>query len=159
MDKVRVLFVCLGNICRSPAAEGVFEGLVKRRGLAHIEIDSAGTGGWHVGQRADLRMRQAAQGRGYDLQSRARQLGVQDFEEFDWILPMDNSNFENVMMMKPENCRARVIPFKDLVGSEQISGVPDPYYGGSQGFERVMDLLEEGCEALIQMLKVEHQGR
>lgn len=159
MDKVRVLFVCLGNICRSPAAEGVFEGLVKRRGLDHIEIDSAGTGGWHVGQRADPRMRQAAQGRGYDLQSRARQFGVQDFEEFDWILPMDNSNFENVMAMKPEACRARVIPFKDLVTSEQISGVPDPYYGGAQGFERVMDLLEEGCEALIQMLKVEHQGR
>ena len=150
----RVLFVCLGNICRSPAAEGVMKHLVSEAGLEEsIDVDSAGTLGYHSGEKADSRMRKAALARGIELTSRARQIVHSDFNEFDFIITMDESNYRNCEPMRRENSRAELIPFKNLVSSKQVTGVPDPYYGGPEGFEHVLDLLEEGCGELLKILK------
>jgi protein-tyrosine phosphatase len=158
MTTTRVLFVCLGNICRSPAAEGVFVHLLDQQGLAdRFVVDSAGTGGWHVGRRADARMRDAAARRGIDLTSRARQIDLGDLHSFDHILTMDGDNLAAVQALAREA--------GNPAGQAQIEAmthycrrhsgareVPDPYYGGSEGFEQVLDLLEDACGGLLEAL-------
>ncbi len=151
--KINILFVCLGNICRSPAAEAVFLNLINEKGVAeYFQVDSAGTGSWHVGQKADNRMRKAASSRGIYIKSLARQINVQDFKKFDLILTMDGENFSSVQNLRKEindKCKADIRPL--LSYSKQTNGldVPDPYYGGDNGFEIVLDLLEDACKALL----------
>jgi len=157
MAEKRLLFVCLGNICRSPAAEGVFLHLVAREGLEdRFVVDSAGTGGWHVGNPADRRMRAAAERRGIHLPSRARQIELADFTSFDRILTMDDDNFRNVRPLARELGErpglARIEPMTSHCRVHQVSEVPDPYYGGEQGFEDVLDLLEDACGGLLETL-------
>lgn len=145
-----VLFVCLGNICRSPTAHGVFQNMVDRAGLTQqITIDSAGTGDWHIGHPPDRRMTAAAQARNIDLTPlRARQVSVDDFHDFDLILAMDRSNLSDLLAMKPGRCRATVKLFLDYADSP-LQEVPDPYYGGPEGFETVLDLVEDGARGLL----------
>ncbi len=136
---VNVLFVCLGNICRSPAAEAVFRSLVEREGLAgKIACDSAGTGSWHVGKAPDARMRAAARRRGYDLDSlRGRQVTAGDFERFDYVLGMDGENLANLSILCPKGREARLGRLLDFAPEMGRRDVPDPYYGGADGgFER-----------------------
>ena len=150
----RVLFVCLGNICRSPAAEGVFLHLLAQRGLEDsFTVDSAGTGGWHVGKPADTRMRRAAERRGIQLLSRARQVEVADLLEFDHILTMDDDNLRTLReLSKDKPIRARIEPLMAYGRRSGSSEVPDPYYGGREGFEHVLDLLEDACGGLLSRL-------
>lgn len=151
---MRVLFVCLGNICRSPTAEGVLRHQLKEAGLDEvIEVASAGTGDWHVGNPPDSRTRRAAQLRGYDLsQQRAQQVSVADFERYDLILAMDNSNLGHLQAMRPAQAKAELDLFlRRFEGA--VDEVPDPYYGGEQGFERVLDLIESACRGLVVELK------
>jgi protein-tyrosine phosphatase len=160
MAEQRLLFVCLGNICRSPAAEGVLLHLLEQRGLQdQFVVDSAGTGGWHVGRPADRRMRAAAERRGIALPSRARQIEPVDLQRFDRILTMDDDNLQAVQALARElggrNDLARIEPITSHCQRLQVREVPDPYYGGAQGFEHVLDLLEDACGGLLQAL---HQG-
>jgi protein-tyrosine phosphatase len=150
----RVLFVCLGNICRSPAAEGIFLQLLEHRGLqAHFEVDSAGTGSWHVGRRADPRMRAAAERRGIDLPSRARQLVPGDLRHYDLILTMDGDNLAAVRHLARRTApTATITPITAYCRRPGPADVPDPYYGGAQGFEQVLDLLEDACGGLLDQL-------
>ena len=153
----KLLFVCLGNICRSPAAEGVFLHLIEEQGLSdHFVVDSAGTGSWHVGNKADPRMRAAAERRGIHLPSRARQIELDDFSRFDLVLTMDSDNLRNVQSLAKEasnNVTATIRPMLSYARSTELSDVPDPYYGGEQGFEHVLDLLEDACSGLIEEIK------
>ncbi|MCP9850582.1 low molecular weight protein-tyrosine-phosphatase [Cyanobium sp. Morenito 9A2] len=153
----RVLFVCMGNICRSPAAEGVFLQQLTQAGLnEQIEVDSAGTGGWHAGERADRRMRQAAEARGVSLLSRARQITAADLNDFDHILTMDEDNLRQVKILaEGRSHRARVEPLTTYSRRQGPSEVPDPYYGGSDGFEQVLDLLEDACAGLLESLQAD----
>ncbi|MDT4849492.1 Low molecular weight protein-tyrosine-phosphatase YfkJ [compost metagenome] len=150
---MRILFVCLGNICRSPTAEAVLRHKLRELGLEGVEVDSAGTGDWHVGKPPDSRTRQAAQLRGYDLSAlRGRQVCAGDFRRFDLILAMDNSNLEQLRRMSPDGAMAELDLFLrryDLALDE----VPDPYYGGEEGFEQVLDLLEQACDGLLRELR------
>ena len=151
--KQRILFVCLGNICRSPAAEGIMRRIVSDRGLENeFEIDSAGTYGGHAGQLPDARMRAAASGRGYGLTHRSRPLREEDFDAFDLIVVMDDANYERVCRMAPE--RRYIEKVTRMVNfcrrHPQWSHIPDPYYEGREGFELVLDLLEDGCEGLTE---------
>lgn len=151
MKKVKVLFVCLGNICRSPTAEGVFRKKVLDAGLQeHIEIDSAGTSGWHIGEPPDKRAIAAAKGRGYDLATlRGRQLVGDDFRIFDYILVMDRENLANSKAIAPSEfsgCLSLLLAFSS---QSRYSEVPDPYYGGDQGFDTVLDLIEDSCDGLL----------
>ena len=157
MTEQRLRFVCLGNICRSPAAEGVFLHLIASEGLEdRFVVDSAGTGGWHVGNPADRRMRAAAERRGIHLPSRARQVELADFTSFDRILTMDDDNFRNVRSLARELGErpglASIEPMTSHCRVHQVSEVPDPYYGGEQGFEDVLDLLEDACGGLLETL-------
>jgi protein-tyrosine phosphatase len=155
----RILFVCLGNICRSPAAEGVFLHLLAREGLEdRFVVDSAGTGGWHVGNPADRRMRAAAERRGIHLPSRARQLDRADLLGFDRILTMDDDNLRAVRSLARELAPgspdlAVIEPITSHCRRFQVSEVPDPYYGGPQGFEHVLDLLDDACAGLLETLR------
>lgn len=151
MKPLRILFVCMGNICRSPAGEGVLAKLVVEAELtAYIEIDSAGTIGMHQGNRADSRMRAAATKRGYDLTSRARQVTAHDLDDFDLILTMDEDNHRGVLNLASTDAqRDRVRLFCTFCQNHSESEVPDPYYGGPQGFEKVLDLLEDGCRGVL----------
>lgn len=154
---VKVLFVCLGNICRSPAAEGVFETMVSKAGLQDkIKVDSAGTGGWHVGEMADSRMRSAAKRRGFVLKSIGRQLTLADFKYFNYIIAMDNNNYEGCRSVQPLQGTAQLYQMRDYIHSKKITGIPDPYYGGEKGFEEVLDLLEEGCLNLLRRIQEEN---
>ena len=150
---MRILFVCLGNICRSPAAEGVFLHLLKQRGLSdQFLVDSAGTGGWHVGNPADRRMQAAANRRGIDLPSNARQICLDDFSSFDLVLTMDDDNLAAVRgLAKKAGARATatIKPMLDYARNFSETEVPDPYYGGEAGFEHVLDLLEDACSNLL----------
>jgi protein-tyrosine phosphatase len=143
---VRVLFVCLGNICRSPTAEGVMRRIVREEGLEdRIEIDSAGTGGWHVGAPPDARATQAAARRGTVLEGAARRFEQADFERFDLILAMDRENRRDLLALAPDDeARAKVRMFR----ADGLD-VPDPYYGGDDGFEEVLDLVEEAARGLV----------
>ncbi len=150
--KTRVLFVCLGNICRSPAAEGIFRRLVNEAGADNrFEIDSAGTGNYHIGDLPDRRMRLHARNRGIELTHRCRQVDIEDFEHFDLIIGMDASNLQNLRRMAPSVEAARKIHAMAEFFSPgaRYDHVPDPYYEGSEGFELVLDLLDDGCRNLL----------
>jgi len=151
---MKVLFVCLGNICRSPTAEGVFRHKVREAGLEdRIEIDSAGTGDWHVGKAPDARTRAAALRRGYDLSSlRARQVSVADFSRYDLVLAMDNANLRDLKRLRGGGDKAELDLFLRRYDLE-IDEVPDPYYGGEDGFEQVLDLVERACDGLLMEVK------
>ncbi len=155
-DEVKVLFVCLGNICRSPTAQGIFEHMVKEAGLEDkIIIDSAGTAGYHIGVQPDKRSQAAALKRNYDLSAqRARKVEYEDFVEFDYILAMDESNFEDIKEIAPRELYHKIHLILDY-GSSGKKSVPDPYYGGEKGFELVLDLLEEACEGLLKKIRKE----
>ncbi|MGE0525621.1 MAG: low molecular weight protein-tyrosine-phosphatase [Bdellovibrionales bacterium] len=157
--KKKVLFVCLGNICRSPAAEGVFRAMVRKEGLEdHIHVDSAGTGNWHVGECPDPRMTAHARKRGYDLSSlEGRQIAhPEDFQKFDYILTMDNSNLRHVRALDRSGVHHHKIkPLVSYCRIHSIQEVPDPYYRDEDGFEHVLDLLEDACHELLQHLKEE----
>ena len=152
----KLLFVCLGNICRSPAAEGVFLHLLNERGLSdRFGVDSAGTGGWHTGNPADQRMQAAAARRGIQLPSRARQISLDDLSDFDLVLTMDDANLTAVQGLAREAGRratATVRPMLSYAQSFSETEVPDPYYGGEAGFEHVLDLLEDACSNLLDEL-------
>ncbi len=153
----KVLFICMGNICRSPAAEGVFRHLVEERGLSDkIEIDSAGTIGYHAGEPADARMRQAAKRRGYDLTSISRQVHRSDLEKFDYILAADDENIEALERLDHTGLSRRKIQLiTDFSSDKSADHVPDPYYGGDQGFEHVMDLLEDCLKNFLDKIEPE----
>jgi protein-tyrosine phosphatase len=149
-DVTRVLFVCMGNICRSPTAEGVFRNRVEKAGMQErIHIDSAGTHDYHVGDPPDPRSCAAAMRRGYDLSAlRARQVRREDFVDFDYVLPMDEVNFRHLERLCPEAQRSKLRMFVSFSGQD-VDGVPDPYYGGAQGFDRVLDLIEDAADGLL----------
>jgi protein-tyrosine phosphatase len=148
---VKVLFVCTGNICRSPTAEGVFRKLVEDAGLgASIQIDSAGTGAWHIGEAPDPRTSEAALARGFELSAiRARKVAVDDFPGFDYVVAMDKTNQGELRGLAPNDMRAKVYLFLDFTEAHKGEGVPDPYYGGEGGFEHVLDLVEDGAQHLL----------
>lgn len=146
----KIIFVCLGNICRSPAAQGVFQSIVDRDGrTVEFEVDSAGTYSGHQGQLPDRRMREAASRRGYLLTHRARPVAMMDFLEADVIVAMDDANYEDLMHLAPsvEDSR-KVVKMAHYLTTHSISYIPDPYYMGAEGFELVLDLLEEACRNL-----------
>ena len=152
----RILFVCLGNICRSPAAEGVLRARARERGMK-IAIESAGTGAWHEGDPPDARMIKEAGKRGYDIShQRARKVGLADFYEFDYLLAMDLSNHTDLLNLAPPNRTCDIRLFLDFASGE-IRETPDPYYGGDEGFERVLDLIEDGVEAFLNYLEDESE--
>ena len=148
---IKVLFICMGNICRSPTAEGVFRNLVQDAGLAHlIQIDSAGTHDYHIGAPPDRRAQAAAVQRGYDLSDlRGRQVAARDFDEFDYILAMDADNLNNLNRIKPAQHRAKLSLFLEYGQRFSEREVPDPYYGGVQGFDHVLDLVEDAAAGLL----------
>jgi len=149
---VRICFVCLGNICRSPTAEGVMRQLVNQRGLASsLVIESAGTGGWHVGELPDERTRRAARARGYRLESHAQQFKASFFDRFDYVLAADADNLQQLRRMAPNQAaREKVSLLRDFdPASPKGSEVPDPYYGGADGFENVLDICEAACQGLL----------
>ncbi|MDE6577996.1 MAG: low molecular weight phosphotyrosine protein phosphatase [Muribaculaceae bacterium] len=155
-DKKKILFVCLGNICRSPAAEGVMEKMLKEENLdKNFELDSAGLYAGHAGELPDRRMRIHASRRGYDLTHRSRPVKISDFDEFDLIVAMDNSNFDRLRAFAPSpEAEQKVVRMIDFVkGFPGYDYVPDPYYEGAEGFELVLDLLEEGCRNMIEDLR------
>ncbi len=151
---MKVLFVCLGNICRSPTAEGVFRQRLQAAGLAErVQVDSAGTGDWHVGKAPDQRTRLAAQRRGYDLAPlRGRQVMVEDFQRFDLILAMDHSNLKHLQALRPGGAAAELDLFLRRY-QLALDEVPDPYYGGDDGFEQVLDLIEQASDALLDEIR------
>ncbi len=154
---VRVLFVCMGNICRSPLAQGVFENVLRREGLEdQVFVDSAGIGSWHVGYPPDERAQRSARSRGLDLSTqRARRVTPDDCHDFDYILTMDEENYRAVAAL----CRggdAELRPFLDYALGRDETEVPDPFYGGSEGFERVLDLVETASEGLLEEIKKKH---
>lgn len=154
--KQRILFVCLGNICRSPAAEAMLQQMITREGLAeHIEVDSAGTYGGHAGERSDVRMRRAAGARGIEMTHRARQVREEDFDRFDRIIAMDDNNYEALFRLAPDRAaQQKIFRFREyLRHHSDWSYIPDPYYEGHEGFELVLDLLEDGCAQLLSELK------
>lgn len=148
---MRILFVCLGNICRSPTAEGVMRGLVAEQGLAgEFEIESAGTADWHVGHAPDSRAIAAAAQRGVELGGTARQVGVADFDRYDLVIAMDRSNREELLRLAPdEAARARVRLLREFGDGAELD-VPDPYYGETDGFEQVLAIVERSCAALLE---------
>ncbi len=153
--KKRILFVCLGNICRSPAAHGVFREKIRLAGLAdRVEIDSAGIGAWHEGEAPDRRMQQAAKHRGYDLGDlSARQTTLNDFSRFDYIFAMDHDNLSVLRQQCPSALQDRIQLFLSLVTDSDITEVPDPYYGGAAGFDQVLDLVESASDKLVAHLQ------
>ena len=156
---VRVLFVCLGNICRSPLAQGVFEDVLRREGLANeVFVDSAGTGSWHVGSPPDDRAQMSAFARGLDLSAqRARRISSDDCEEFDYVLTMDDQNYRTVASMCHGSAMVR--PFLDFAPHSPEREVPDPYGSGHDAFERVLDLVEEASEGLLDDIRHRHLTR
>jgi protein-tyrosine phosphatase len=154
-NKYKVLFVCLGNICRSPAAHGIFEHIVKENGFAdRFEIDSAGTYGGHRGELPDKRMRTAALYRGYALTHRSRPVSSLDFLDFDLIVAMDDQNYEDLMHLAPSvEATHKIKKMVSYLTTHKISYIPDPYYMGTEGFTLVLDLLEEACQNLFDAIK------
>ena len=151
-----ILFVCLGNICRSPAAEGIMKHQLKLKGLEdEVFVDSAGIGNWHVGDLPDRRMRMHGSRRGYDFNSRARQIKRADFDRFDLIVVMDDDNYDDVSYMaRNEDEKAKVHLMTEYLNRfKGRRSVPDPYYGGEAGFELVLDLLEDGCAELVKLIE------
>lgn len=156
-EKTSVLFVCMGNICRSPTAEGVFRHFVQQAGLAErIETDSAGTHAYHSKEPADRRAQAAAERRGYSLADiRARRVQADDFERFDYILAMDNDNLDLLKEQAEPEQHDKLRLFLEFSSGQEVE-VPDPYYGGAGGFERVLDLVEDASRGLLETLKRNH---
>lgn len=154
MEKRQILFVCLGNICRSPLGEGLLRHHAAARGISHlVEAASAGTGGWHRGDPPDRRSIAVAQSHGIDIsRQRARQLTEADFNDFDLIFAMDRSNLRDIVRRAPHNSSADIHLFMDFAGSGTSGDVPDPYYGDTRDFEAVHAMLEEGCRNLLDIL-------
>ena len=155
---VGVLFVCLGNICRSPTGEGVFQDLVERKDLGEsITIDSAGTAAYHIGEPPDPRSQAAAQHRGIDISGqRARRVKVQDFQKFDYLLAMDADNHANLMRICPAGSEHKVHLILDFGEGTEGQDVPDPYYVGGDGFEVVLDLIENASNGLLKDIRNKH---
>ena len=155
MKKIRVLFVCMGNICRSPTAEGVFTSLVASKNLSeYFDIDSAGTHAYHIGEAPDLRAQMAARDRGVELKHlRARKVVFGDFEDFDHILVMDDENYAIVDQACPTELKHKIKHFLNYAPHLNVREVPDPYYGGTYGFERVLDMVEAASEGLLTALQ------
>jgi len=155
MKKISVLFVCLGNICRSPAAEAIFINLLEKKGLTDsFIVDSAGTGSWHIGKKADSRMRIAAERRDLNILSRARQITSNDFEEFNYILAMDDSNFRNIQDLKNKTSTEfasikKIQNFRSVFNEQEV---PDPYFGGNEGFDHVLDILEDSVSGFLESI-------
>ena len=152
----RVLMVCMGNICRSPTAHGVLQKMVLQAHIQHaLEVDSAGTHDYHIGRPPDDRAQQHAARRGYDLSpQRARQLTVQDFHDFDLILVMDDANEAHARRLRPPAARAQLMRLTDFCRTPHAGTVPDPYSGAAQGFEEVLDLVEDACRGLLAALRL-----
>jgi len=157
-DPVKILFVCLGNICRSPTAQGVFRRKAEQAGLSDaIATDSAGTAHWHVGKSPDSRSSQVAASRGVDISDlRARQVSPEDFHAFDYVLAMDHSNLSDLQAMAPADCKASVGLFLSYRSGGETDEVPDPYYGGASGFETVLDLIEDASDGLLADVRRTH---
>jgi len=155
---VNVLFVCLGNICRSPSAEGIFRACVEREGLSdRIGVDSAGTGAWHIGKSPDPRARAAALRRGVNLSGlRARVARPEDFHRFDYVLAMDHENLTDLSRICPPGMEDRLSLFLDFAPVLGERQVPDPYYGGARGFEVMLDLIEDGSRELLAHIRRTH---
>jgi|SRR5690554_4741117 len=158
---VKVLFVCLGNICRSPTAEGLFKARLKELGLEDVVLtDSAGTAGWHVGKAPDERSITAAAERGVDISDlRARQVSEQDFAEFDYIMAMDEANLNDLMSFRPDDFKGRCCLYLDYAINTPEREVPDPYYGGAEGFAYVLDLVEQAGAGLLEDIQKSHLAR
>lgn len=158
-EKIRVCFVCSGNICRSPTAEGIFKWLVEEAGLAHaFHVESAGIGDWHVGERPDPRTIRAAEARGYRLESRAKHWKAVDFDRFDYVVAMDRTHVVSlVRIASTEEMKAKISLARDHVREgPRDQDVPDPYYGELEGFEEVVDICLEACTALLADLRRRH---
>ncbi len=158
-ENVSVLFVCMGNICRSPTAEAVFRLYVENAGLSErISIDSAGTHDYHIGAPPDPRTRQAAEQRGYNMSAlRGRQVDAADFGRFDYVLAMDHANLSILQRLAPQGSEPHL--FLEYARHHQEHEVPDPYYGGADGFERVLDMVEDAAEGLLQHIRKRHIER
>ena len=155
---VKVLFVCTGNICRSPTAEGVFRKLVTREGLANrVHVDSAGTHGYHGGEPPDVRAQEAAKERGIDLSGlRARRAKAADFAKFDYVLAMDFSNIDALRSIDPKASGKKLNLLMTFASGEEVREVPDPYYGDGDGFETVLDMIEDASEGLLAHIRKTH---
>lgn len=158
---IKILFICMGNICRSPTAQGIFEQLVAEAGLDDVvHIDSAGTHAYHVGNQPDERATRAARRRGIDLTTqRARQVSVDDFHSFDYLIAMDHSNRDDLLAGCPQEHRGKIRLLLEFSEEEGPIDVPDPYYGGVHGFERVLDLVEGGARGLLHEIEVQLKDR
>jgi protein-tyrosine phosphatase len=162
MEKTKILFVCLGNICRSPSAEAVMKGFVKKVGLSdEFEIDSAGTAAWHAGEQADARMQTHALKRGYNLTSISRKVNPGfDFDYFDYIIAMDEQNMDDLQdLVESDEKRAKLHMMTDFSNRYSYNHIPDPYYGGESGFELVLDLLEDACHGFLTHLNDEKRNK
>jgi protein-tyrosine phosphatase len=153
MKTTRILFVCLGNICRSPAAEAIFKKIAEKYQLP-AEVDSAGTSAWHEGEKADARMRMHARERGYNITSVSRKFKSSDFDDFDMVIAMDESNYYDLkqLALTPEH-KAKIFRMGDFFNHAGYGYIPDPYYGGDAGFKLVIDLLEKGSKGLVSHIK------
>ncbi len=156
--RVRVLFCCMGNICRSPTAEAVFRRYVEQAGLAeHILIDSAGTHDYHIGDAPDARTQRAAMRRGYDMSNlRGRQVEAEDFNRFDYVLAMDEANLSILKHLRPRDVQSHLGLFLEYAEHHREREVPDPYYGGTDGFECVLDMVEDAANGLLQHVRQRH---
>ena len=159
MKPIRLLFVCMGNICRSPTAAGVMRGLLREQGLdGKVEVDSAGTGDWHVGSPPDARAGAAARSRGITLEGAARVVARGDFDDFDLILAADRRNLHELRAVAPGDSRARLHLLREFDPASEGApdlDVPDPYYGGDDGFEHVIDLVDAACRGLLAQLRAD----
>jgi protein-tyrosine phosphatase len=155
---VKILFVCMGNICRSPTAQGVFEQILENEGLTErVQVDSAGTHAYHVGEAPDDRAMQSAMRRGIDIShQRARKVRRQDFEEFHYLIAMDEDNRYHLEQICPSSHRHKISLFLEHAPEEDVREVPDPYFGGHDGFERVLDLVEAAGRGLLESIKSAH---
>ena len=158
LKDINVLFVCMGNICRSPTAHGVFQNLVFNESLQkYISVDSAGTYAYHAGEEPDPRARDAAAKRGYDLSNiKARKVEASDILEFDYILAMDRENMQDLYELCEKHQRKKIRLFLDFAKGTRIKEVPDPYFGGLNGFDTVLDLVEEASKGLLEYIRVKH---
>ncbi|HEY9855169.1 MAG TPA: low molecular weight protein-tyrosine-phosphatase [Stenomitos sp.] len=157
---IKVLFVCLGNICRSPLGEGIFRHLVTQAGLApYFEIDSAGTGNWHIGQEPHHGSQRIARERGLDISDqRARQIRPEDLMTYDYIVAMDSQNAADIRALDPEGrATARIVRMMEFAPERGTPDVPDPYFGGPEGFDLVYDMVQEACQAMLDRIVSEHR--
>ena len=161
MGRVRVLFVCLGNICRSPTAQGIFQSMIEEKGLEdRIEIDSAGTGDWHIGRAPDPRAQKHGLEAGYDITSlRARQVQIADFDSFDYLIAMDRQNYADLEHMKPDGFTGHLKLLMDFTNQSEQQDVPDPYSFGAEAFRYAIELIEEGCAGLLNVIQKDQSAR